>query len=343
MGIHSTVVPLGRRVSRRTVAKGALATPLLGSAWLARRDGTAAQDTTIRVGSKNFTEEYILGQMYGLLLENAGFGFEDRTDLGDTAIAYAALTAGEIDLYPEYTGTALITILGIEYADFQAQFGATPGAATPGVMASPAAGDFSPISVAVYEYVKAELLARDNIAVLAQSAFSDTQALAVKRAFAEERGLTTISQLAEIAGELAISAPSDFPAREDGLLGLQAVYGAGFNDIEVVAVAPGIKYQALDQGDAEVVLAFSTDAQIADLDLIVLEDDRNLWPPYHVAPFVRQDVLDANPGIAEALDPVAPLLTNDVMQRLNARVDIDGQEPVDVARAFLQENGLITA
>ena len=138
-----------------------------------------------------------------------------------------------------------------------------------------------------------------------------------------------------------ISAPSDFPERPDGLLGLQAVYNAGFQDIEVVAVQPGLKYQEIEAGNAEVVLAFSTDAQIADLDLVVLEDDRNLWPPYHVAPFVRQDVLTENPTIADALNPAAPLLTNEVMQRINARVDIDGEEPVDVARAFLQESGLI--
>ena len=329
------------RVSRRTMAKGALAAPFLGAAVLGRPRRAFAQDTTIRVGSKNFTEEYILGQMYGLLLENAGFGFDDQTDLGDTAIAYAALTADEIDLYPEYTGTALITVLGVEFADFQAQLAATPAAAA----ASPAAdaGGFSAISLAVYEYVAAELLARDGIVLLDQTSFSNTQALAVPRAWSEEQGITTISQLAEVAGELTISAPSDFPARDDGLLGLQAVYGAGFNDIEVLAVAPGIKYQAIESGDADLVLAFSTDAQIADLDLIVLEDDLSLWPPYHVAPFVRQDTLDANPTIADALDPVAPLLTNEVMQRLNARVDIDGEEPVDVARAFLQESGLISA
>jgi osmoprotectant transport system substrate-binding protein len=332
--------PQTSRVSRRTVVKGAAAAPLLGAGLLSAPRRTFAQETTLRVGSKDFTEEFILGYMYGLLLENAGFGFEDRTNLGGTGIAYEALKAGEIDLYPEYTGTGLTVILGITFEDFKAQLAATPAATAP--EATPESG-FSAISQAVYDFVAAELLAMDNIVLLDQSAFSDTQALAVTRAFSEEQGITTISQLAEVAGDLRISAPSDFPERQDGLLGLQAIYGAGFNDIEVIAVAPGIKYQAVEQGDAEVVLAFSTDAQIADLDLIVLEDDQNLWPPYHVAPFVRKDVLDANPGIADALNPAAPLLTNEVMQRLNARVDIDGEEPVDVARAFLQENGLIPA
>lgn len=340
MGIH-----IGRRgqVSRRSLVAGAAAAPLLASGLTLSPRRANAQETTIRVGSKDFTEEFILGQLYGLLLENAGFGFEDRTNLAGTGVAYEALTNGDIDLYPEYTGTGLTVLLGVTFEDFKAGMTATPAAADEAA-ATPDSG-FSDVSLAVYDYVAAELLARDNVVLLAQSAFSDTQALAVKRSFSEEQGITTISQLAEIVGDLRISAPSDFtaPDRLDGLVGLQNTYGGGFADVEVTAVAPGLKYQALESGDAEIVLAFSTDAQIADLDLVVLEDDLNLWPPYHVAPFVRKDVLDANPGIGDALNPIAPLLTNEVMQRLNARVDIDGEEPVDVARAFLQESGLVPA
>jgi osmoprotectant transport system substrate-binding protein len=336
MSSRSRFAPLPGRVSRRTVVKGAVATPFLGGALLTAPRRLSAQETTIRVGSKDFTEEFILGQMFGLLLENAGFGFEDRTNLGGTGVAQEALVNGDIDLYPEYTGTGLEVVLKVPFADFKAQFEATPAAA-----ATPATGGLPAIDVAVYEYVKQEYLEQFDVVLLDQSVFSDSQALAVKRSFSEERGITTISQLAEIAADVTIVAASDFPERSDGLLGLQAVYGAGFNDVEVVAVAPGLRYQELESGDADVVAAFSTDAQIAELDLVVLVDDKSLWPPYHVAPFVRKDTLDANPGIADALNPVALLLTNEVMQRLNARVDIDGEEPVDVARAFLQESGLI--
>ena len=119
---------------------------------------------------------------------------------------------------------------------------------------------------------------------LERSPANNTQALAVKREFAEENGLATISDLAAIVGDLVISAPADFPERQDGLLGLQRVYGAGFNDVEVLPVAPGVKYQALLDDQAQVVLAFGTDGQIAGYDLVVLEDDLNLWPPYNVAP-----------------------------------------------------------
>jgi osmoprotectant transport system substrate-binding protein len=341
MSSRSRFAPLPGRVSRRTVVIGAAAAPFLGGALLTAPRRSFAQETTIKVGSKDFTEEFILGQMYGLLLENAGFGFEDRTNLGGTGVAHEALVNGDIDLYPEYIGTGLEAVLKVKFADFKAQFEGTPAAA--GATPAPAEGQLPALDVALYEFVKQQYLEQFSIVILDQSNFSDTQAIAVKRSFSEEQGITTISQLAEVAGDLRISAPSDFPEREDGLLGLQRVYGAGFSDIEVIAVAPGLKYQALEQGDAEVVLAFSTDGEIADLDLVVLEDDKGLWPPYHVAPFVRKDILDANPSIADALNPVAPLLTNDVMQRLNARVSIDGEEPVDVARAFLQESGLLSA
>jgi osmoprotectant transport system substrate-binding protein len=139
--------------------------------------------------------------------------------------------------------------------------------------------------------------------------------------------------------EIRISAPVDFEDRDDGLKGLRATYG----DFEatVNGVAPGIKYQAFLDGDANVVLAFSTDAEIALNDLVVLEDDKGLWPPYHVAPVVRQEILDRHPSIRQ-LDRIAPLLTDSVMQALNWKVD--GPEKLDppkVARDFLRSVGLI--
>ena len=155
---------------------------------------------------------------------------------------------------------------------------------------------------------------------------------------------STISQLVALAAstELTFSAPVDFEEREDGLLGLRTVYGEF--DASVNGVAPGIKYQAFLDGDANVVLAFSTDAEIAINDLIVLEDDKGLWPPYRVAPVVRQDTLDANPDLAPALNALAPVLTTELMTAMNARVIGDEKaEPADVAKDFLVEQGLISA
>jgi osmoprotectant transport system substrate-binding protein len=323
-------------VTRRTVAKSLAATPLAASALLhldagARRIALA-QDGPVRIGSKNFTEQLILGEMYALLLENAGITTETSLNLGGTLVAHEALVAGEIDLYPEYTGTALTAILEIPIESVAAGTPAA-GAATP-------ADQAVSIDQQVFDIVSEEYLERFDLVWLDESAFNKTQALAVKRAFAEERGISTISELAEIAGELVIVAPSDFVERPDGLQGLQDFYGMAFGD--VLSVEPGIRYQAIEQDQAQVVLAFGTDGQVSGLDLVLLEDDEGLWPPYHVAPVVRNDTLNAVPGIAEALNPVAPLLTDAAMSAMNWQVDgPEALEPDEVARMFLEEQGLL--
>src|SRR5918993_1376015 len=281
-------------ITRRTLAKSLAATPVVamalqigpqGSLW----QGARAQEGPVRIGSKDFTEQLILGEMYALLLENAGIATEKRLNLGGTQVAQEALLAGEIDLYPEYTGTGLTVVLGMPI-DAVAQ--ATPVEG----MTDDAASDT--IDQRVYDIVSDEYLEQFDLVWLDESAFNNTQALAVKRAFAEERGISTISELAEIAGELTIVAPSDFVERPDGLQGLQDFYELEFGN--VLSVAPGIRYQALEEDQAQVVLAFGTDGQVAGLDLVLLEDDRGLWPPYHVAPVVRNETLTANPGIADA-------------------------------------------
>ncbi len=325
-------------VSRRTVIKGSAAVPFAGSAVLAsiRPGSIAAQDLTVIVGSKDFTEQYILGNMYIKILEDMGIATEDSTNLAGTQVAQGALEAGEIHLYPEYTGTGLTEVLGLSVDDVLGG-GATPEA---GAEASPAAS--TDASQAVYDAVKAAYAEQFGLVWLERSPANNTQALAVKRAYSEENGITTISQLAEVAGDLIVSAPADFPEREDGLLGLQRVYGAGFEDIEVLPVAPGLKYQALEDDQAQVVLAFGTDGQIAGLDLVVLEDDLSLWPPYNIAPVVRQEVLDAYPDVEARFNEVTTSLTDEILSDLNWRVDGDAkEEPADVAESYLTENGFI--
>jgi osmoprotectant transport system substrate-binding protein len=181
--------------------------------------------------------------------------------------------------------------------------------------------------------------------MLDQTPFNDNQAIAVQRSFSEENGITTLSQLAEWGqdNEIVISAPVDFETRPDGLVGLQNVYDAGFENATVLGVDPGIKYDALNAGDANVVLAFGTDAEIQQFDLIVLQDDQGLFPPGHAAPVVRQAVIDVYPNIPDVLNAVIPLLTNEAQIGLNAAVVIDGGDPADVARQFLIDNGLISA
>ncbi len=339
------------RTTRRTVIKGLAAAPVTGAALLARPAwGLAQNGEPVVVGSKNFPEQLILGEMYAQLLEEAGIPIERSLNLGSTAIAHSALVEGEIDLYPEYTGTGLNEILGIPIAEVQEATPeggmaspmagmATPMAGgTPMAGASPAAGS---IDERVFQIVADEYRRQFDLVWLDQTAFNNTQAIGVTREFSDERGITTISQLAEIAGDLTIVAPSDFAEREDGALGLERAYGIQFGD--TVLVDPGVRYQALQDGQADVVLAFGTDGQVSALDLVLLEDDRGLWPPYHVAPVVRQETLDANPALAETLNALAPLLTDEVMSALNYRVEgPDREDPADVAQAFLEENGLLS-
>lgn len=192
-------------VTRRTVAKGLVSAPLLGVGAMSLHGTSAtAQDNVIRVGSKDFTEQFILGNMYLAVLQDMGLQAEDATNLGGTQIAQEALVNGDIHLYPEYTGTGLIEVLGLTLELLQA----TPGAASPAALpaasptASPAAGATGSLDQMVYDVVRAEYQSQFGLVWLAQSPFNNTQALAVTQEFSDENGVTTISQLAEIAGDL---------------------------------------------------------------------------------------------------------------------------------------------
>jgi osmoprotectant transport system substrate-binding protein len=171
---------------------------------------------------------------------------------------------------------------------------------------------------------------------------NNTQALAMTAERSQALGITTISELSAQASDLTMIGPPEFEVREDGLVGLKAAYG-DFELADYKAVDAGLRYKGLVDGEADVAVAFGTDGEIAAFDLVVLADDQGLFPPYQVAPVVRQDALEANPGIAEALNALAPLLTDEVMQTLNYAVTGEQQEPTDVAQTFLTEQGLIGA
>jgi osmoprotectant transport system substrate-binding protein len=267
----------------------------------------------VKVGSKNFTEELILGELYAQTLEHRGIGVTRRLDLGTTDIAMAALVRGEIDLYPEYTGTALLNVLHLP-------------------------PDSDPARS--YRTVKDAYAKRFGLTWLAPAPMNDTQALATTRAVAGQYSLGTLSDLAPKASELRLGTVPEFLSRSDGLPGLRKRYG-GFAFKQVKIVDNGLKYQALLQGDVDVVVAFSTEGQLKADNLVVLEDNKHLFPAYAVAPVVRTPVLAANPNIAPALNKLAPLLTDDLMQNMNLQVDgPQKREPADVARDFLQQNGL---
>jgi len=278
---------------------------------------TPAEAAPVRIGSKNFTEAILVAEMYALALENAGIRVERKFNLGATPVAHTALVNGEIDLYPEYTSTGLLEVLK------QAPIADAKG---------------------ILEAVRKGYEEQFKLTWLEPSPFNNTNALAMTRQRAEELGIRTYSDLVARSGELKLGGPPEFPERED-TKGLMAAYGfdpkfIGDNFVQLDTGA--LRYEALTKGDIDVVVAFGTDGQINGLGLALLEDDKNYYPIYQIAPVIRQDTLAANPAIAETLNKLAPLLTNDVMSGLNWQVDgPEKKEIADVARAFLQQQGFI--
>jgi osmoprotectant transport system substrate-binding protein len=273
----------------------------------------APTQAAIKVGSKDFTEQLIVGEMYALTLEQAGFAVERRPNLGGTPVAQAALENDEIDLYPEYTGTGLLTVLKL-----------------------PAISDPQKVLQTVSEGYKQKY----NLTWLDPAPMNNTQALAMTEAGAKKFGIRTISQMAAKANELTLIGPPEFEVREDGLPGIKAKYGS-FDLKEYKSVDAGLRYKGLVDGEADVAVAFGTDGEIGAFKLVVLEDDKQLFPPYQVAPVVRQETLDANPKLAAALNALAPKLTTEVMQRLNYEVSGKQREPAEVAQEFLTQQGVI--
>jgi osmoprotectant transport system substrate-binding protein len=268
---------------------------------------------TVSVGSKDFTEQLIIGEMYALMLEESGFTVDRKLNLGGTPVAQSAIESGEIDLYPEYTGTALLTVLKLPVSSDQQ---------------------------AVYDTVKQAYQDRFDLVWLDPAPMNNTQALAMTEARAEALDIRTISDFVAQASNLVLIGPPEFEVREDGLPGLQSVYGE-FALKGYKAVDAGLRYKGLVDGEADVAVAFGTDGEISAFNLVVLEDDQALFPPYQIAPIVSQAALDRQPGIAEALNQLSPLLNDGVMRQLNYEVTGNQREPADVAREFLVNAGLI--
>jgi osmoprotectant transport system substrate-binding protein len=153
-------------------------------------------------------------------------------------------------------------------------------------------------------------------------------------------GIRTFSDLAAKANQVIMVGPPEFEVREDGLPGIKEKYGA-FELKEYKAVDPGLRYKALNDGEADVTVAFGTDGEIAEFDLVLLEDDQQLFPPYQVAPVVRQEAIDAHPAMVEALNAIAPKLDNATMQKLNYEVSGNQREPAEVAKEFMTQAGLL--
>jgi osmoprotectant transport system substrate-binding protein len=277
-----------------------MAAPLLARCGL---NGSA-----VRVASKNFTESFVIAEIYAQALEAAGLHVERLFNLGSTQIAMAAMKRGNVDLYPEYTGTALIDVLHL------------PPIAAPRV---------------AYDTVSQMYRERYGLIWLAPAPMNDSQALATTQAVSATKRLATLSDVARAAPELRFATIQEFLARPDGLPGLQHFYG-GFRFREIRTYDIALKYRALLEGRADIASAFTTDAEIATEALVTLRDDRHFWSAYNVAPVVRAAALERWPQIPSVLDPVSRRITDRAAQTMNAAVEKDQADPADVAAAFLK-------
>jgi glycine betaine/choline ABC-type transport system substrate-binding protein len=308
---------------RRFIVTGTAA----GAALALPRMAFGQEKPTIKVGSKDFTESVLLGEIVAHLFEGNDFPVERQLNLGGTVVVHEALVAGDVNVYVEYTGTGLLAILGMELPESNA--GATP-VATPdgGVGIDP-----------VYEIVSREYSEQFGLEWLQPWGFNNTYALAMRSDHVEELGISTISDLAPYAGDLTFGATQEFLVREDGLPGLEGVYGFQFGDS--LGLDPGLMYAALDEGQVDVISAFATDGRISALNLTLLEDDKGFFPPYYAAPVVRQDLLEEAPEVADILNQLAGQIDDATMAGLNLEVDEGGREATEVARDFLVNQGMI--
>jgi len=262
------------------------------------------------VGSKNFTESDLLSEIVAQQIERrTSLPVERRLHLGGTFVCHRAITAGDIDLYVEYTGTAFTAILK------------QPPIANPD---------------SVYRYVAA-VYARDfKLRWTAPLGFNNTFAILVRRADAERDGLRSIADLARVAPRWKAGFGYEFLERADGFAGLAKVYGLTFSQ-PPTAMDLGLTYRALADRRVDVIAGNSTDGQIAALDLVALSDDRGYFPPYQAAPVVRAATLEKYPAVAAALAELGGKISDAEMRRLNALADVEHKDIADIARTWLAE------
>ncbi|WP_441470229.1 glycine betaine ABC transporter substrate-binding protein [Bosea sp. RAF48] len=285
---------------------------LFAAAALIASSVTAVTAQTIKIGSKNFTEQFIVAELYAAALEKAGFKVERKINLGGTLVAHEALKSGAIDLYPEYTGTG-----------FNAVMKATTTETDP---------------EKVRQIVKAYYEKEFNLTWLKPSNINNGYAIVVRPETARDYNLKTLSDLGKVANKLSLGAGTEFVDRRDGIAGLKEVYGAEFREFKQFA-ALRLRYDALTQKQIDIANGFSTDWQIAAEKFVALDDDKGLFPPYFLAPVVRPDIAK-NEKVVATLEKVNALLDNPVMQELNRQVEVDKKEPRTVAASFLKAKGL---
>jgi osmoprotectant transport system substrate-binding protein len=283
------------------------------TAGIQKNDKNAS--TKLVIGSKNFTEQKVLGEIYAQALAAAGYEVSTELNLGDEKTALKALEQGDISAYPEYTGTALLSFFGYTADKIPKE----------GLVA----------------FAKAkEGFAKKGLTAEPITPFVSSNEVAVTKETADKYGLQKISDLSKVANKLTIYGTPECRQRLDCLLGLEQVYGLKFKKFVPVDIA--LRHEVLTKGQADVSIVFTTDPQIKREGFVLLDDDKGMFTPYNSTLVVRNDVLaKAGPDFDKVVADVSKGLTDEVMQELNARVDLDKKTPEEVATEYLQESGLM--
>ena len=266
----------------------------------------------IVVGSKGFTEQLVLGNMVALLMENGGFKVDRKIGLGGTVICHEAIVRGDINVYVEYTGTGLTTMLKKP------------------VMKDPEE---------VYQVVKKDYEEKFKITWLKPWGFNNTYCIVMRKDDADRLKVKKVSDLKPMAKDLVFGATIEFVARPDGVPGLTKAYDLKFKDLK--GMDPGLVYKAIAEKQVDVISGFATDGRIPAFNLVVLEDDLKFFPPYYAAPVVRMDLLAKAPQTADILNRLAAKITDITMATLNYEVDGKKTPAETVARDYLKNQGLI--
>lgn len=266
------------------------------------------KETSIRIGTKDFTENLIVGELYALALEDAGYQVERVPNIAGSVI-HSSIVNQDIDMYPEYTGTGLLAILKLD------------------LLTDPDE---------VYATVKEEYKKQFNLTWLEYSKANDGAGLVIRAEASKQWGIKTITDLQKHATELRFASQGEVDQRADGIPALEKVYGKLHWKSSKV-YDNSLKYEVLTNNEADVAPAYTTEGLLVNKDqYILLEDDKQVWPPYNLAPVIRDELLSAHPDIAEVINKISSALDTDTITALNAKVDVEQEEYEDVAKAFYE-------
>lgn len=266
---------------------------------------------SLTLGSRNNTESIILSHVMGQLIENkTDIDVMYKENLGGSNVVWNAMLNGLIDVIPDYTGTIVVNY-----------YHEDPGTAEETLATTK------------------RLVNEDGIIAFDTFGFNNTYTLALDESRAEELGVKTFSDFAKVSEDFVLGAVFEFIDRPDGLPGFQEEYGLKFKDVK--GMDHGIMYRSIGAKEVDVINSYTTDGQLQDYDLRVLEDDKSYFPPYHALPLVRKETLKEYPEIEEVLKQLAGIINEEAMQKMNAKVDNEGMMVEQVAQDFLVESGLI--